>query len=172
MIQTIKKLSFYAVACFCNRDYKRMVTKSRSSITKELDLRKFLIRQRISMVALMGLLKGRQSFFVDKMSQLIIRESSNMEETSEDTQLSDWEQDGMNYTKRMVESGNQVDQRLIKLYKVRVASQRGIHLGFSKEITHQSLLPKKSITSLISPNMLAKTIIINRPSDGLPLEIK
>ena len=38
----------------------------------------------------MGLLSGSQSFFVDKMSQLVIRESSNLEETSQDSELSDW----------------------------------------------------------------------------------
>ena len=39
--------------------------------------------------SVLGLLSGSQSRFVDKMSQLVIRESSNLEETSSDAELSD-----------------------------------------------------------------------------------
>ena len=56
-----------------------------------------------------------------------------MEETSEECDLSDWQKEGMNYTKRMLKSSNPVDQRLIKLYKVRIAEENGIHLGFAEE---------------------------------------
>ena len=59
-------------------------------MTKEMDLKKFIVRQRLQTTALLGLLSGRQSFFVDKMSQMIIRESSNFEDTSSDQDLSDW----------------------------------------------------------------------------------
>ena len=59
-------------------------------MNKELDLRKFIHRQRLSTTALLGLLDGRQSLFVDKMSQLVIRDSSNLDETSSDEELSDW----------------------------------------------------------------------------------
>ena len=62
--------------------------KSRSSIQKELDLAKFIQRQRITMTSLMALLSGRQKLFVDKMSQMLIRESSDMDMTSEDAELS------------------------------------------------------------------------------------
>ena len=67
-----------------------MMLKSQSSIAKEMDLRKFIHRQRTTMTALLGLCSGRQSFFIDKLAQLVIRESSNMEETSSDAELSDW----------------------------------------------------------------------------------
>ena len=40
------------------------------------------------MTSLMALLSGRQKLFVDKMSQMLIRESSNMDITSEDAELS------------------------------------------------------------------------------------
>ena len=33
-----------------------------------MDLKKFLIRQRLQTTAILALLSGRQSFFVDKMS--------------------------------------------------------------------------------------------------------
>lgn len=53
------------------------------------------------MTALLGLCSGRQSSFVDKMAQLVIRESSNMEETSSDAELSDWQRDNMEYVNVM-----------------------------------------------------------------------
>ena len=82
----------------------------------------------------MGLLSGRQSFFVDKMSQMVIRESSNLEETSSDNELSDWQRDNMAYAKRMAQSSNTVDQRLLNFYRIRKAHQKGIHLGFDNPL--------------------------------------
>ena len=55
-----------------------------------MDLQKFLHRQRILVTSLLSLLKGYQSTFVDKFSQLLIRESSDMRQTSSDAELSDW----------------------------------------------------------------------------------
>ena len=83
-----------------------MLTKSQSRINKEMDLKKFLLRQRIQTNAILGLLSGRQSFFVDKMSQMTIRESSDFEKTSSDSQLSDWQRDNMDYAKKMSTSKN------------------------------------------------------------------
>ena len=82
------------------------------------------------MTAILGLLSGRQSYFVDKMSQLIIRESSNLEETSDDSDLSDWQRDDMTHMQEMFTSSNKVDQRFIDLYKVRKAHQLGVKIGF------------------------------------------
>lgn len=64
----IKKRRFCMT--FCNRGskYKKMLLKSQSSLNKELDLRKFIYRQRVTMMALLGLLSGGQSFLIDKMS--------------------------------------------------------------------------------------------------------
>ena len=56
-------------------------------MNKELDLQKFIYRQRVQTNALIGLLTGRQNVFVDKMSKLVIRESSDMAETSSDAEL-------------------------------------------------------------------------------------
>lgn len=67
------------------------------------------------------------------MSQLVIRESSNLDETSSNNDLSDWQRDDMIYVKRMMKSTNKTDQRLLKLYKVRKAHQSGIHIGFSEQ---------------------------------------
>ena len=54
-----------------------------------MDLQKFIHRQRVNVNAMLGLLTASQSIFVDKMSQIIVHESSNMEVTSEDDELDD-----------------------------------------------------------------------------------
>lgn len=66
------------------------------------------------------------------MSQMVIRESSNLDQTSSDDELSDWQRDDLIYVKRMMRSSNKVDERLLKLYKVRMANRYNIHLGFNE----------------------------------------
>ena len=95
--------------------------KSQSSLAKEIDFQKFIVRQRLQTNAILGLLSGCQSFFVDKMSQLVIRESSNMEETSQDEELSDWQRDNMAYALQMASSADKIDERFINLYRIKRA---------------------------------------------------
>ena len=57
------------------------------------------------------------------MSQLIIRESSNFEETSCDSELSDWQRDNMQYARSMTHSTDKVDKRLISLYMMSKAHE-------------------------------------------------
>ena len=64
------------------------------------------------------------------MSQMVIRESDNLDETSSDDELSDWQQDDMVYIKRMIKSPNETSKRLLNLYKVRQAHNAGVNLGF------------------------------------------
>ena len=42
-----------------------------------MDLHKFIFRQRLQTTAILALLKGRQSAFVDKMSELVLHESTD-----------------------------------------------------------------------------------------------
>ena len=83
---------------------------------------------------MLGLLSGRQSYLVDKMSQLIIRESSNFEETSCDSELSDWQRDNMQYARSMTHSTDKVDKRLISLYMMNKAHEQGHTFGLENDI--------------------------------------
>ena len=139
-----------------------MVSKSNSKITKELDLRKFILRQRLQTIAILGLLNGRQSLFADKMSQMVIRDSSNLDESSSDDELSDWQRDDMIYVKRMMQSHNKVDARLLKLFKVRQAKKLNIHLGFTKRAED----PNKSRYKRTFSTLLKNEIFV--PLEGLP----
>ena len=73
------------------------MAKSESIISKQLDLKKFLWRQQIHTTAVMALLSGKQSYLVEKMSQLTIKESTDSENTSFDEDLDDMQQENMNY---------------------------------------------------------------------------
>ena len=62
--------------------YKWYMEKSQSAITQDLDLRKFLTSQRVTTTAILGLLTGRQSIFVDRMAKMIIREDDTQSSKS------------------------------------------------------------------------------------------
>ena len=98
------------------------------------------------MTAILGLLSGRQSYFVDKMSQMIIRESSNLEETSDDKDLSDWEREDMRHMQHMFTSSNKVDQRFIDLYRVRKAHQLRVKIGFQTTDPDEVLNGKRTMS--------------------------
>ena len=59
------------------------------------------MRQRNTATAILGLLTGRQTFFVEKVSQLIIRESSDSAHTSNDDELSDFREEAIETFKKM-----------------------------------------------------------------------
>ena len=65
--------NWYSVNCCClerasRERYKNVINKASTRISKEMDLQKFLHRQRFMVTSLLGLLKGRQSIYVDYFS--------------------------------------------------------------------------------------------------------
>lgn len=91
------------------RNFKKMKAKSRKSVAKEMDLLKFIQGQRWQATAILGLLTGRQSFFVEKLSQMVINESSDLDESSSMSENNDWQKDTVNYAHQMLVSQNSVD---------------------------------------------------------------
>ena len=81
------------------------------------------------MIALMALLSGRQKLFADKMSKMLIRESDNKDSvfTSEDTELSSTNDGNLelinSHAKRMVQSKNNIDGRLVEIYRLHKSAQ-------------------------------------------------
>ena len=84
-MRTVQPQQFWryvlSTICFykCNQDnnakrYRRFMNKSRSRVSKELDFQKFILRQRVNTTAVLGLLSSRQSFFVDKMAQMVLKD--------------------------------------------------------------------------------------------------
>ena len=127
--RSIEKLGFYATNLLCKKSYKKKMVKAHSKLEKELDLQKFIHRQRLWTTSMLGLLTGRQSLFVNKMSQMIIRESSDSEHTSDDDELNGEQNDDVNEIHKMVSSAGKVDKRFIDLFKVRRADQKLIRMS-------------------------------------------
>ena len=130
-VTSIKKMSFYVANLFCDKDYKKKINKSHSRLTKELDLIKFIHRQRVFTAAVIGQLTGPQSLFVNKMSQLVIRESS-VSETSGDSEINDKRKSDLEYIKKIIHSREKVDKRLLKLYYVRRADRSGVKIDLQQ----------------------------------------
>ena len=75
------------VTCMgCNRRarYKSMLAKAKSSLNKEMNLVKFLQRSRLISFVALATLNRRQQFVADKMATMIIRESSDLDESTDD----------------------------------------------------------------------------------------
>ena len=102
---------------------KKYLSKVNSILTKELNLKKFLIRQRISTHAILALLSGKQTYLIGKMSQMIIRESSDFSNTSLDDEIDYWERENKNYYREVAASTDKVDKRIVDLYLLRKAGQ-------------------------------------------------
>ena len=80
----------FTTLCGCSKEkrYKKMIAKAKSSVEKELDLVKFIQRQRLTTFSVLTIFNGRQKFIADKMATKLIRESSDLNEgTSDDFQL-------------------------------------------------------------------------------------
>ena len=89
--------------CFTEKAlrYRKLLNKANSTLKKELDLQKFIVRRRAAMTSSLAILTGAQKSFVDKFSQLTIRESSDMMNTTSETDLSDWKREDMNFVSKM-----------------------------------------------------------------------
>ena len=60
--------------CCDKGNLKKKIAKSNRKISRELDLQKFIHRQRVQMNAIMGLLSCSQQFFVHRLSKLYLNE--------------------------------------------------------------------------------------------------
>ena len=128
-----------------------MLNKSEASLTKEMDLRKFILRMRLSINAILGLLSGPQSFLIDKVSHMVIRESSNFEETSSDEEMSEIDKETLgNRIEQMTKSTNIVDKRLMDLYILNQAQQRRLRFGFKSNIINPKTKRQFSIPSKVT----------------------
>ena len=125
----ISKRSCLLISCskYCSsksKRYAQLLKRSETRMDAEMDLQKFLYRQRVAMTALIGLLNRRQAIFVDKFSQLVLRESSDAGRTSSDDELEGHRNEDIQFARRMQMSRDRGDKRLLKLYKLSKATQK------------------------------------------------
>ena len=96
-----------------------MLKRSSFVIKKELDLQKFLHKQRVAVTALLSLLKPRQNHFVDDLSKLKMREDSDQNFDHTESENTDWAKESMVYAAKMVASQDAVDKRLLGIMMIR-----------------------------------------------------
>lgn len=85
--------------------------KSVTQVDKELDLQKIIHRLRLLLMAALGSLTPEQSVYVDRMSHIVIRESSDLDYTSSDKELDEIgkQKNFMFATQRMIASTSKTD---------------------------------------------------------------
>ena len=98
-----------------------MLAKSEISMNKELDLVKFMRRMRLFTFATLALLNRRQQYIGDNLSTMLMRESSDFDDsTSDDGELNEEnEPDIEEHSKKIFMSKDKVDQRFIKIFKIK-----------------------------------------------------
>ena len=102
-----------------DKDMKRKIKKSKKALMKELDLQKFIHRQRVQTTALMGLLSGGQQFFVHRLSKLYIKENlGTSSESSDNENLMLVDKDEHRYIDKLCWSESVTDKRFLNLFKV------------------------------------------------------
>ena len=128
-----------------------MLTKASTSVSRELDLVKFIQRQRLTTFTTLTSFNGRQKFIADKMATNLIRESSDMCDTSENDFKLDKEnvQDIEKYSYKTFQSSNIVDQRLIQVYQCKrwkdnLKYNKGMSSAFSKIVPINEVADKQS----------------------------
>jgi len=108
----------------------KLMDKANTRVEKELDLQKVLHRLRLVMFVSLGLLKTRQSNFVDKISRIVVRESVGSKNSSDNELSEDAERDFLQSSKRMMQSNSKTDKRFINIYKIINAKKSRVSLGF------------------------------------------
>ena len=110
-----------SLGCRKRTRFKQMMAKAESEVGKELDLIKFLHRQRLHTYTTMAILDGRQQFIADKMAKMIIRESGDSVSGTEDGSILDHKNWSAleNHTSAFYRSRNNVERRLVNAYELK-----------------------------------------------------
>lgn len=95
-----------------------MLGKAETSVNKELDLIKFIQRQRQNTFSNLATLNARQQFMVDKMSTMLIRESSDLNDRTDtdDELMQENVVDIEHHSRKIFLSKKKMDRRIIQAY--------------------------------------------------------
>jgi len=107
---------------FCKRKSyaSRLLSEGVTKLKKEMNLLKFLHRQRVQTTALLSLLTGPQAFFCNKMGRLVLKAESSEPESnvSSDQELNTVDKDSLLFVDKVVNSNDEVDKRLVHLFQI------------------------------------------------------
>ena len=92
------------------------------------------------------------------MSQIVIHESSDFDHTTTDEELKEEMKfrDLYHSVKKMLNTGAEIDERFINMYRVRKAKQSNIEIGFDGIDPNRSQLPEKMLSAQASANPLCQ----------------
>ena len=129
MIWDFKQSSIIPKRSFCKillgldkkERYKRMLQRADSKISEELDLVRFIQRSRLTTFTNLASLDARQRTVADKMSTMLIRESSALDEDSDFdfNPATEFTPEVEMYSNEIAKSRNQMDKRLVRAYKAK-----------------------------------------------------
>ena len=134
---------FWRQPC-CKRSlYQRMLNKSTVAIQKELDLVKFMRRMRLLTYATLAKLNRRQLFIADNLSSMLIRESSDFNDsTSDDGELNEEnEPDIEQHSSTILQSEDKTDKRFLKIFQI---LKKYTELDRQRSILQRSIVKKFS----------------------------
>lgn len=105
----------------------KLLKKSQVLIEKELDLQKIIHRLRLLIFSSIGFLSKEQSVFIDKMSEVVLHESTADAPTSSDNELDEKtaRKEVVVAAKRMMNSDDKADARFINVFRLMTARSQG-----------------------------------------------
>ena len=121
------------ILCFCLQERKKFNGKlmyAQRQLERELDLEKFIKRQRMTTMAILGLLNRKQVFYTTKLTQLVAYDDERavLQGESERSYSENEDMAKMKKTSRraftdriavdLVSSRDRVDKRLLKLHAI------------------------------------------------------
>ena len=139
----IEKLSCMAMCGACcsrqSKRYMKMAGKAQASVERDLDLHKFLHRQRLNTFMSRTTMEPRQRITADRMAAYQIRQSSDLdgEITSDFDPIPAANlQDAIQQTHNVFATKSDMDRRLIQAYQVkRYHEDRKRHRGKDSALT-------------------------------------
>ena len=118
--------------CFCFRsksrkDYRKKLDNATAQIERELDLGRFIRRQRQHTIAILSLLSGSQTQIVTRMSKLTVGDGPVPSKSSDDAsssfdygdQKASRAVNADRFVKQVLESTDRFDRKILQLFKVR-----------------------------------------------------
>ena len=141
-----QRMTIYRFMCCRDRQrtrYRRLMKISEIKYEKEMDLKRFVLRQRYLTHAVLSLMTGEQQSFLAKLSAPLVREPTDTATASEEEAGSNWGEDKMSYLERMQTRGEPISHRLLKIFEIKQKVQHGENL-FNKddEFSDEASSPK------------------------------
>ena len=108
------------------KKYERNQDKAFAEIDKNLDLRKFITRLRVSSMTSIGLLSKSQNTFANSMAQIVLKSSSESSDGAGsdgavDRKVMEVMDDMENVVEQMTNSNDPIDTRFLHTYHLRKA---------------------------------------------------